>query len=80
MRLQILHDEFSPIQKAQMWLMSKLVGHVPGPIATMSYRRQLFGKPMSDVFDEAMRRMTEWSIGDVELFAAFVSKLNQCVY
>jgi hypothetical protein len=27
-----------------------------------------------------MRSATEWSVGEVELFAAFVSRINSCGY
>ena len=41
---------------------------------------ELFGRPYSDVLDQAMRGPSDWSIGERELFAAFVSSLNQCPF
>ncbi len=82
MRLQILERGHRPLQKVIIWLikfMSKSP-KAPGPILVMSYRRELFGKHIAPCFQEAMRQGKEWTIGEVELFAAFVSSLNQCEF
>jgi hypothetical protein len=42
------------------------------------YRSAFFGKPMSRVFQTVMRGRSSWSIGQRELFAAFVSRQNSC--
>ena len=60
--------------------MRLLVGNVPPPILLMSYRRDHFGKRLAPCFQEAMREATEWKASETELFAAFVSNLNHCVY
>ena len=44
------------------------------------YRPDFFGAPMGEVFQEAMRGPSEWSIGDRELMASFVSKTNECEF
>lgn len=80
MRLEILKTGHRPLQKLLMRVVKRLVGQVPGPIALMSYRRELFGKGLARCFQEAMREQTQWSVGEVELFAAFVSKQNSCSY
>jgi hypothetical protein len=80
MRLQILHNGHRPLQKLLLRVVARVVGQVPGPIAVMSYRREIFGKGLSACFQEAMRKQTEWSDGETEVFAAFVSKLNSCAY
>ena len=51
-----------------------------GVLKTLHYRPELFGRPYSDVLDVAMRGRSEWSAGERELFAAFVSSLNQCPF
>ena len=51
-----------------------------GVLKTLNYRPELFGRPFSDVLDLAMRGRSEWSAGERELFAAFVSALNQCPF
>ncbi len=81
MRLKILENGHRPLQKIALALIrAGSGGHVPGPIAVMSYRRELFGKYIAGCYQEAMRGATEWSVGEVELFAAFVSRLNECKY
>ena len=80
MRLALLHHGHRPLQKLQMALVHAIVGQVPGPIATMSYRRNLFGRWISDCFVEAMERSRHWTRGETELFAAYVSDQNRCRY
>jgi hypothetical protein len=80
MRLQLLHEGHRPLQKLQLRIIRALVGQVPGPIATMSYRRSLFGKPMSACFVESMEKSQHWTRGETELFAAYVSEQNHCRY
>jgi uncharacterized peroxidase-related enzyme len=81
MRLQILEQGHRPLQKLILSLIRVTSeGQVPGPILVLSYRRELFGKYLAACFQEGMRAAREWSVGEVELFAAFVSKLNACQY
>jgi hypothetical protein len=49
-------------------------------VKTLRYRPELFGRPFSAAVDEAMRGRSEWTPGERELFAAFVSSRNQCVF
>lgn len=49
-----------------------------GVLKTLNYRPALFGRPFSAALDVAMRGPSEWSAAERELFAAFVSSLNQC--
>ena len=51
-----------------------------GVVKTLHYRPELFGRPFSNVLDVAMRAPSDWSAGERELFAAFVSSLNQCPF
>ncbi len=81
MRLKILENGHTPLQKiALAAIRAGSGGNAPGPILVMSYRRDLFGKHIAQCFQEAMREATEWTVGEVELFAAFVSSLNECKY
>ena len=57
------------------------MGREPSDVVkTLLYRRDLFGEPFSDALEEAMRGPSEWSAGERELFAAFVSARNQCLF
>jgi hypothetical protein len=81
MRLRILESGFRLLQKAILSILGAVSGgKVPGPILVLSYRRELCGKYLAACFQEGMRKTTEWSLGEVELFAAFVSRLNECRY
>jgi hypothetical protein len=50
----------------------------PDVARTLRYRRHLFGEHHSRHTHAVMRGPSEWSIGERELFAAFVSRVNQC--
>lgn len=80
MRLRILESGHRPLQKLLLRVVRLVAGRVPGPIAMMSYRRELFGRHLAACFQESMRASTAWTVGEVELFSAFVSKLNRCAY
>jgi hypothetical protein len=49
-------------------------------IKLVKYRADFYGRPMSRVTHEAMRGPSAWSVGDRELMAAFVSKMNECEF
>ena len=51
-----------------------------GVLKTLNYRPELFGRPYSAALDAAMRGPSDWSPAERELFAAFVSSLNQCPF
>jgi hypothetical protein len=80
MRLDLLHSGHRLTQKPFLALIRLIVGQVPGPIATMSYRPDFVGRRLASCIQEAMRGPSPWSIGERELFSAFVSNLNQCPY
>ena len=50
----------------------------PDVVRTLQYHPHLFGRPHSAHTHAVMRGPSEWSVGERELFAAFVSRLNQC--
>lgn len=81
MRLKNVETGHNAVQKQRFEaIKARLDGRVPDPIRTFSYRRDFFGKHFAVCYHEAMRLSSEWRIGEVELFAAFVSKQNQCKY
>lgn len=81
MRLDVL-DHGHGFKHKAMFAMIKLMSRmpVPGVIKTLTYRMDFFGGQMSPVFQEVMRGPSEWSIGERELMAAFVSKTNECEF
>lgn len=50
----------------------------PDVVRTLRFRRPFFGAPHSAHTHAVMRGPSEWSIGERELIAAFVSHLNRC--
>lgn len=81
MRLDILENGQSRFQKVQMALIRKMMaGLLPGPVATLSYRPDFFGKAFNDTTQMALRKQTEWMKVEAELFAAFVSYNNRCQF
>ena len=61
-------------------LMRVVMGHAPGVVRTLLYRKEFFGRPFSQLTQQVMRGESPWSVGEREMFAAFVSRLNQCVF
>jgi hypothetical protein len=81
MRLKIL-DRGHTWPTKLLFLIIRLVSgfRAPDVVRTLRYRPAFFGTPMSAVFQEVMRGPSEWSIGDRELMAAFVSRTNSCQF
>jgi hypothetical protein len=52
----------------------------PDIVRTIFYRPEFLGRPISQWTQAVMRGPSEWSVAERELFAAFTSKLNQCVF
>jgi hypothetical protein len=50
----------------------------PDVIRTLRYRSAFFGGPHGRHTQAAMRGPSAWTVAERELFAAFVSSLNQC--
>jgi len=79
MRLKILDRGSGLLQRLQYAVVRAFLGgHVPGSVSVVSYRRNFFGKHFARCVQEALRTTGEWSAGELEIFAAFVSRLNQC--
>lgn len=57
-----------------------LGARVPDVIRTLVYRPRFFGKRFSGLTQRVMRGPSAWAVGERELFAAFVSRLNQCPF
>ena len=81
MRLGVL-DHGHSFKTKLMFAMIRVVSRAPVPdvVKTLMYRKDFLGGPLNEVFQEAMRGPSPWSVGDRELMAAFVSKTNECEF
>jgi hypothetical protein len=80
-RLSVVENGHAPDEAAVLAQIRELRGREPvDVIKTLYYRPELFGEPFSAALDAAMRGPSDWSAGERELFAAFVSSLNQCPF
>ena len=81
MRLRILDTGHSFGTKA-LFAFIRLVSRQPvlDVVKLVSYRPDFYGKPMSKVTQQAMRGLSDWSVGDRELMAAFIAKTNKCEF
>jgi hypothetical protein len=52
----------------------------PDVLRTLFYRPEFFGRPHSEWTHAVMRGPSDWGVAERELFAAFTSRLNQCVF
>lgn len=81
MRLRTVERGHRLRERIKMWLI-RLVGRrrVPDVVKTIFYRPELLGRPLCDWTQAVMRGPSPWTVGERELFAAFTSRLNQCVF
>jgi hypothetical protein len=82
MRLEVVDSGHAPAQAAilDQIALARGLPTASGVLKTLYYRPELFGRPFSAALDEAMRGQSDWSAGERELFAGFVSSLNQCPF
>jgi len=80
MRLQKVHSGHGFRDKAMLGMMRLMMGHAPGVVRTLMYRKEFFGRPWTALTQQVMRGPSPWTPGEREIFAAFVSRLNQCVF
>jgi hypothetical protein len=53
---------------------------VPDVLRTIFYRPDFFGRHFTALTQTVMRESRHWSAGECELFAAFVSRKNKCLF
>ncbi|HUG41623.1 MAG TPA: peroxidase [Longimicrobiales bacterium] len=81
MRLRVVERGHRIPQKLILGMIRLSTGRrVVDIIRTLLYRPKLFGRPMSEWTQAVMRGPSEWQVGERELFAAFTSRLNQCLF
>ena len=81
MRLRAVEHRHRLPQRLKLMLIRLVSGRrVPDVVQTLLYRPEFFGRPMCAWTQAVMRGPSEWSVGERELFAAFTSRLNQCLF
>ena len=64
-----------------LWVIRRTSRKEPADVVkTVYYRPEFFGAPYTKLLQEVMRGPSDWTVGERELFAAFTSQLNQCVF
>jgi hypothetical protein len=81
MRLKRVESGHRLPQKLLLWMIRVFQRRrAPDILRTLFYRPEFLGRPISAWTQAVMRGPSDWSVGERELFAAFTSKLNQCVF
>jgi hypothetical protein len=81
MRLKRLERGHGLRQKLQLAAFRLMSGKRPHDLMrTLLYRPEFLGKPIKQWHAAVKHGALDWSQGERELFAAFTSKLNQCVF
>ena len=81
MRLDILNRGYRPGTKVLFALIRAFSGHpVPDAAKLVFYRPDFYGARAKEFTHEAMRGPSDWSVGDRELMAAYVSKVNESAF
>ena len=77
MRLQLHH---APEMQEQIDVLRERDGYVSDISLAVRYRPELFGQPFGELLQDVMKGPSDWTEGERELFAAFVSAQNQCPF
>jgi hypothetical protein len=77
MRVELSH---TPEMAARVAELQERDGYVSDISLALRHRPELFGDPFSEYLQQVMKGPSHWSEAERELFAAFVSKLNQCPF
>ncbi|MEV5960821.1 hypothetical protein AB0L70_03605 [Kribbella sp. NPDC051952] len=81
MRPDILNHGYSVGSKAIFKMIRLFSGHpVPDAAKLVFYRPDFYGTAAKKFTHETMRGPSDWSVGDRELMAAYVSKLNESAF
>lgn len=77
MRLELRHE---PEMAAEIEQLRERDGYVSDISLALRYRPELFGRAYSELLQDVMKGPSAWTEAERELFAAFVSALNQCPF
>lgn len=81
MRLDILDHGYRPGTKVLFAVVRLFSGHpMPDAAKLVFYRPDFYGARAKEFTHQAMRGPSDWSVGDRELMAAYVSKVNDSAF
>lgn len=81
MRLEVLNSGYRPGTKLLFAVIRLFSGQtVPDAAKLVFYRPDFYGAQAKRLTHEAMRGPSAWSVGDRELMAAYVSKVNDSAF
>jgi hypothetical protein len=81
MRLRRLDHGHTLGQKLVLGLIRLTSGfRAPDVVKTLLYRQAFFGGAQRALTQAVMRGPSDWTVGERELFAAFVSRLARCPF
>lgn len=81
MRLEILNKGYAFTTKLLFKIIRTVSGYpVPDAARIVFYRPEFYGTPMKKFTHRAMRGPSSWSVGDREMMAAYVSKINEFTF
>jgi hypothetical protein len=67
--------------RIKLGLMGLILGRrTPDVVRVLAYRPEFFGEAYRRFIGPAMDSPARWSRGERELFAAFTSRLNHCLF
>jgi hypothetical protein len=81
MRIERVAHGHSLGQKAMLTLIRVVTKRrAPDVLLTLWYRKPWFGGHVNRLLQRVMRGPSEWTVGERELMAAFVSRVQQCPF
>lgn len=81
MRIDMMNSKYRPwYMSLGLWFAKWRVGALPGPPLTISYKPGFFQRDFIAYIVRGMAGSGGWTKGEAELFASFVSMLNQCSF
>jgi uncharacterized peroxidase-related enzyme len=78
MRLECVQNGQSFKNRLKIAVGRVALGEVPDLVRIVLYRPRFWGRPMGLFSDSVLRKPSEWTVGERELFAAYVSGKNSC--
>lgn len=79
MKLQKVNTGHKFLAKMKLSMFGMVAGgRAPDVLRLLLYRPEFFGRPFMLYVNAILRGPSDWTPGERELFAAYVSKLNRC--